>query len=84
MTAPDRPWTIRDAAAFLTLDAETVRRMARDGRLPGKKLGRDWRFDPEAVRALIEPTKPTGEVGRDLLAHVMAARERARLRARTG
>ena len=78
----DRPWTVEEAADYLQRSAETIRRMARRGDLAGKKLGRDWRFRPEDVRAAV--VTGLSETAQDLMAHVLAARERARLRARTG
>ncbi len=45
-----RLWTINDTAQFLSLEPDTVRKMARDGRIPALKLGRVWRFYPDEVR----------------------------------
>ncbi len=59
MTPPDdRPWTVEEAAEFLGFDVETVRRWARGTKtaapkLRGAKLGKEWRFDPADVRALV-------------------------------
>jgi hypothetical protein len=56
VTAPeDRPWTLAEAAEWLQRDPETVRRWARakPPKLPGEKLGSEWRFHPDDVRALI-------------------------------
>ncbi len=33
-----------DAADFLGLSAPTVRRYAKQGIIPGKKVGKEWRF----------------------------------------
>ncbi len=41
--------TIRDVAKYLKLPIETVYRYAREGRIPGAKVGRHWRFDREAI-----------------------------------
>jgi excisionase family DNA binding protein len=39
------PWmTVNDVAAYLQISSENVRKMARKGELPAKKLGRVWRF----------------------------------------
>jgi excisionase family DNA binding protein len=39
------PWmTVCDVAAYLQISPENVRKKARDGELPAKKLGRVWRF----------------------------------------
>lgn len=37
-------WTVDDVAAYLRIKPETVRKMARDGRLPSVRVGRSWRF----------------------------------------
>jgi excisionase family DNA binding protein len=36
--------TAEQAAEYLQLDPETVRRAARRGELPGARIGRRWRF----------------------------------------
>lgn len=41
---------------LLGVDASTVYRMAGDGRLPAVRVGRQWRFRPEAIDALLTPT----------------------------
>lgn len=40
----------RDLAGVLGVCRETVRRMARDGRIPFVRVGKSVRFDLEAVR----------------------------------
>jgi excisionase family DNA binding protein len=57
----ERPWTTKEAAAFLSWDEETVKRWARKGRLRGEKLGREWRFVPDDVRALLQPVHVTAQ-----------------------
>jgi excisionase family DNA binding protein len=37
--------TAREVAAVLRLKEETVCRLASQGKLPGLKLGKSWRFD---------------------------------------
>ena len=43
-------WTVDDVAKYLRLEPETVRKMARNGRLPAIKVGRVWRFKREKVK----------------------------------
>ena len=54
--------TAGDVTQLLRIDKSTVYRMAEDGRLPGFKVGRQWRFKPEDVEAALgvalEPTAP--------------------------
>lgn len=46
-------YTVRQLARHLQVSEATVYAMAREGRLPGTKVGTQWRFDPEEVdRAL--------------------------------
>jgi excisionase family DNA binding protein len=41
--------TTAQLAEFLKVDEETVRKLARRGELPGRKIGRDWRFSRLAI-----------------------------------
>jgi excisionase family DNA binding protein len=41
--------TIEEVANYLRLPAETVERQAAQGKLPGRKIGDDWRFLKTAV-----------------------------------
>lgn len=40
---------------LLDVDASTIYRMAADGRLPGVRIGRQWRFRAADIQALLEP-----------------------------
>ena len=42
-------WTVEDVANYLRLKPETVRIMARDGKLPSIKVGRAWRFSSKEI-----------------------------------
>lgn len=50
-------WTVDDVALYLRLNPETVRQMARLGRLPGIKVGRSWRFRPSLVKKGLDTQK---------------------------
>jgi excisionase family DNA binding protein len=59
---------------LLGVDASTVYRMAADGRLPAVRVGRQWRFPPDAVDRLLAapgdgsgPAQPPVEVTTALL-----------------
>ena len=41
--------TAAEVAKYLRLKPNTVRAMARDGKLPAIKVGRGWRFPKEAI-----------------------------------
>ena len=40
----------KDVQELLQVDRSTVYRMAEDGRLPAIKVGRQWRFEAEAIK----------------------------------
>ncbi len=44
----------REAAAFLGTHVETVRRLARTGCIPCFKVGKDWRFQKDALEHWIQ------------------------------
>ena len=49
-TRPDAEvLTVEQAAELLLVDADTVRTLAREGTLPGRKVGREWRFARTAL-----------------------------------
>ena len=48
--------TLPEAAAILGLHANTVHRAARSGRLPGRRVGKEWRF----LRTVVEEVAATG------------------------
>lgn len=41
--------SVEEAAEFLKVPAATVRREARAGRLPGRHVGKEWRFARSAL-----------------------------------
>ena len=41
--------TVEQLAELLQVDEKTVRSLASDGDLPGRKIGRHWRFSRQAV-----------------------------------
>lgn len=46
--------TVKEVAKYLKLTPETVRAMARDGKLPSYKIGRVWRFSRQEVEERIK------------------------------
>jgi excisionase family DNA binding protein len=55
--------TVQEACNRLKLNEVTIRRMLKDGRLRGIKMGRRWRVYEDSVEALLEG-------GKDPNAHV--------------
>jgi len=41
--------TPREAAEYLNLNVRTIYRLAKNGKLPGHKVGRSWRFSKDAL-----------------------------------
>jgi excisionase family DNA binding protein len=50
--------TVADVARFLQIEENTVRALARRGELPGKKLGKHWRFLRDEILAALQPATP--------------------------
>jgi excisionase family DNA binding protein len=48
-TSIDPLWTVEDVSAYLKLQPETIRSMARRGELPALKIGKVWRFQKSAL-----------------------------------
>jgi excisionase family DNA binding protein len=38
--------SVKELATFLKMNVLTIYRLANAGKIPGKKLGKQWRFDP--------------------------------------
>ena len=53
-TPPPRMLRLEQAAEALALSTCSVRRMVKDGRLPGRKVGGQWRVPLSAIEALAE------------------------------
>ena len=47
-------WTVDDVAQYLRLEPDTVRALARDGKLPAIKLGRVWRFRQDEINLWVQ------------------------------
>jgi excisionase family DNA binding protein len=56
--------TVEQLAQLLQVDEKTVRSLAASGELPGRKLGRQWRFSRQAVLEwLANPERRKGAAG---------------------
>jgi len=50
MPAPsDDIMTIEDLAAYLQISKSTLYKLVQEGKLPGQKVGKRWRFHKEAI-----------------------------------
>jgi excisionase family DNA binding protein len=49
--------TCREVAILLRISSETVRHLVAAGKLPGRKIGRSWRFPRQAIETFIFTTQ---------------------------
>ncbi len=49
--------TVDQAAEYLQVNPQVVRRWLREKKLPGFKVGHDWRIDEKDLAAVIEEAK---------------------------
>jgi excisionase family DNA binding protein len=54
-------WNDRQIATAIGVSVKRVQELARLGLLPGFKLGKHWRFDPEEVRSWVKRNGRTKE-----------------------
>lgn len=54
----DRLSTTREIAEWLHLAPHTVSTWAKTGRVPAIRVGKQWRFDREALEAALKPADP--------------------------
>ncbi len=50
----DEILTIEEVAAYLKLKPQTIYRWAHTGKIPGAKLGKEWRFRRSSIEAWID------------------------------
>ena len=51
---PDEMMTVREVAQWLKVDERTVYNLANAGKLPGVKIGKQWRFRKSDIDRLFE------------------------------
>lgn len=49
MPRTDEVMTIEELAAYLKLSKSTLYKLAQEGKVPGQKVGRHWRFRKHAI-----------------------------------
>lgn len=61
-TPSDDIMTIETLAAYLKISRSTLYKLAQNGRLPGQKVGKRWRFHKEAIDEWLKdhPANVTG------------------------
>lgn len=48
-TPNDQVMTLEELAAYLKIPKSTLYKLVQDGRVPGQKLGKQWRFGKSAI-----------------------------------
>jgi excisionase family DNA binding protein len=57
--------TPKEAALYLNVNVRTIYRLAKNGRLPGRKLGGSWRFNKTTLDEWL-----SGRMGREKKAEI--------------
>lgn len=52
-------FTAEEAAKYLRLHVKSIYRLARDGKIPGRKVGGSWRFHRDALDVWLKNERPT-------------------------
>jgi len=59
-TPSDDIMTIEALAAYLKISRSTLYKLVQNGRLPGQKVGKRWRFHKEAIDEWLKQQPPKG------------------------
>ena len=51
--------TLEELAGYLKLPKSTVYKLVQEGRIPGQKLGKQWRFGKAAIDRWLDSEQPT-------------------------
>ncbi len=57
----DNVLSVRDVALFLKINEQTVYRLARCGKIPARKIGKQWRFSRSEIEAMVGGTPNPGQ-----------------------
>lgn len=56
--------TIDDLAGYLQVSKSSLYKLAQEGRVPGQKVGRHWRFHRDAINEWLRAEQSTTKKGR--------------------
>jgi len=59
--------TVEDVARYLKMQPQTVYKWAQEGRIPGTKLGKEWRFRKSIIDEWIDISIALSKSGFDLM-----------------
>ena len=62
-TIEDQVLTIDELAEYLKIKKSTLYRLAQQGRVPGRKVGRHWRFHRAVIDAWLRRQTPAASHG---------------------
>ena len=65
--SPDEIMTLEEVARYLKLTPQTVYKWAQEGKIPGAKLGKEWRFRRRILDEWIDTSIALSKGGFDLL-----------------
>lgn len=54
-------YTVEELAEMLHIQERTIRKLLRDGTLPGRKLARRWYASEDALKAYFSQSEPAGQ-----------------------
>ena len=54
----DQVFTLEELMAYLKVARSTAYRLAQEGRIPGQKVGRNWRFRKAAIDRWLDQQAP--------------------------
>jgi len=54
MNNKDTIFTIQELSEYLRISRSTLYKLAQEGKLPGQKIGKNWRFRKEAIDKWLE------------------------------
>jgi excisionase family DNA binding protein len=60
---PPKVMTIDELAAYLQVAKSTLYKLAQEGKVPGQKVGKHWRFKKEAIDRWLEDGPTESEKG---------------------
>ena len=49
--------TVEETAAYLKMSPQVIRRWLREKKLPGVKIGKEWRIDKQAIDDMLKQNK---------------------------
>jgi excisionase family DNA binding protein len=60
MNSSGNIFTIDDLSAYLKIPKSTLYKLAQQGKIPGQKIGRHWRFSKDVIDQWLEQTQKHG------------------------